>query len=147
MSMLATFEPILRDFDRLTEPILGSSPFGGLTTRTAWAPRWMPADVYRHGDEYVAKFDLPGVDPSSIDVTVEKNVLTVSAERNWVPDQDNQVVLLAERPHGRFSRQLFLGEDLETDKVGAHYDQRLLGKTSPGRRSQSAGNPQSARNS
>jgi HSP20 family protein len=131
MSMLATFDPVLRDFDRIAGSILGSSPFGGYSLRTGWAPRWMPADVYRHGDEYVAKFDLPGVDPASIEVTVEKNVLTVSAERNWAPDQDSQVVLLAERPQGRFSRQLFLGEDLETDKVGAHYDQGVLTVTIP----------------
>jgi HSP20 family protein len=70
-------------------------------------------------------FDLPGIDPASIDLTVEKNVLTVSAERHWEPEEGNQVVV-AERPQGRFSRQLFLGEGLDPDGIEATYDGGVL---------------------
>lgn len=126
MSVLTNFDSMFRDFDRLA-----SSVFGGAASRSAWAPRWMPADVYRQGDQFVAKFDLPGVDPGSVEVTVEKNVLTVSGERSWAPDQDSQVVLLAERPQGRFSRQLYLGDDVETEKVSASYDSGVLTVTIP----------------
>jgi HSP20 family protein len=72
----------------------------------------MPMDAYRHDDRFVVNFDVPGVDPSSIELTVEKNVLTVSAERRWEPAEGDQV-LVSERPQGRFSRQLFLGESLD----------------------------------
>jgi HSP20 family protein len=123
MTMLTNFDSMFRDLDRLASSVLGSSQ---LTSRSAWAPRWMPADVFREGDTYVARFDLPGVNPQSIEVTVEKNVLTVGAERAWVPEQDSQLVMLAERPQGRFSRQLYLGEDVETDKVAASYDAGVL---------------------
>jgi HSP20 family protein len=82
-------------------------------------------DAYRRGDHFVVHFDLPGVDPSSIDLTVEKNVLTVSAERHWEAGEDEQVVV-AERPQGSFSRQLFLGEGLDADGIEAGYDAGVL---------------------
>ena len=72
-------------------------------------------DAYREGGHYVVHFDLPGVDPSSIDLTVEKNVVMVRAERNWQPGE-NQEVLVGERPQGTFSRQLFLGDSLESTR-------------------------------
>lgn len=88
-------------------------------------PTVMPMDAYRRGDEFVVHFDLPGVDPDSIDLTVEKNVLTIRAERQWQPGDDDEV-LVSERPKGSFSRQLFLGESLDTDRISARYDQGVL---------------------
>ena len=70
-------------------------------------------------------FDLPGVDASSVDLTVEKNVLTVAAERRWEPSDDQQIVA-SERPQGTFSRQLFLGENLDAEKIQASYDNGVL---------------------
>ena len=116
--MLMRFDPF-RELDRLTEQ----------TWSGARLPA-MPMDAYRRGDHFVVHFDLPGVDPSSIDLTVEKNVLTVSAERHWEPAEGNQVVV-AERPQGRFSRQLFLGEGLDADHIEASYDQGVLTVTLP----------------
>ena len=111
--MLMRFDPF-RELDRLAEQTLGG-------TRQPT----MPMDAYRRGDHFVVHFDLPGVEPSSIDLTVEKNVLTVSAERRWEPAEGNQVVV-AERPQGRFSRQLFLGEGLDADGIEASYDGGVL---------------------
>lgn len=122
MSMLTSFDPFFRDFDRLTNELLGSG--------TGVAPRWMPLDAYRHGDEFVVHFDLPGVDPDSVDVTVDRNVLSVTAERHWTPESEDQV-LLAERPQGRYSRQLLLGDNLETDHISARYDHGVLTVTLP----------------
>jgi HSP20 family protein len=90
----------------------------------------MPLDAYRRGDEFVLEVDLPGVDPGSIDLTVEKNVLTVTAERNEQRAENDEVVI-SERPYGRFSRQLFLGEGLDLDKVHAAYEQGVLTVTLP----------------
>lgn len=129
MSVLS-LDPVFRDIDRLAGSLLGAASLGNGRPAT-WGPRWMPVDVYRQGDEFVAKFDLPGVDPASIEVTIEKNVIRVSAERNWAPDQESQLVLLSERPQGRLSRQLLLGEDLETDNVTALYDFGVLTVTVP----------------
>jgi HSP20 family protein len=112
--MLMRSDPF-RDLDRLTQQVLG--------TRTR--PAGMPMDAYREGDDFVIHFDLPGVDVSSVDLTVEKNVLTVTAERQWQP-RDNQQVVAAERPQGNFSRQLFLGEGLDPDRVEARYENGVL---------------------
>jgi HSP20 family protein len=125
MTMLTTFDPVLGDFDRLVNSFFGS--FGRPST---WAPRWMPADVYRKGEEIVAAFDLPGVDPASVEVTVDKGVLTVKAERSWAPEEGSQVTF-AERPHGKFSRQLYLSEELDPDHVSAHYENGVLTVTIP----------------
>jgi HSP20 family protein len=116
--MLMRFDPF-REFDRLTEQL-----WGGLN-RPA-----MPMDAYRQGDRFVVHFDLPGVDRDSIEVTVEQNVLNVSAQRAWQPGEDLEVVA-SERPHGRFSRQLFLGEGLDTDHIEAHYNEGVLTITAP----------------
>ena len=85
----------------------------------------LPLDAYREGAHWVAVLDLPGVDPASSDVTVEQNVLTVTAERSWQP-QEGQEVIVAERPQGRFTRQLYLGDGLDTDRIQASYDQGVL---------------------
>ncbi len=90
----------------------------------------IPMDAYRQGDRFVVNFDLPGVDPDSVDLTVEKNVLTIRAERQWQPGNDNEV-LVAERPQGTFSRQLFLGDALDTQQVQATYHNGVLTLTIP----------------
>jgi len=113
---LSSFDPFFRDFERLTDGVWG---------RRGVTPGLMPVDVYRRADGLVADFDLPGVDPASIEVTVEKNVLTVSAERH-ARTQEGDQVLLAERSQGRYSRQLHLSDHLDTDHIDAHYDQGVL---------------------
>jgi HSP20 family protein len=119
--MLMRFDPF-RELDRVTQ--LLSQP-GGTTRQMT-----MPMDAYRDGDRFIVQFDLPGVDPSSIDLTVEKNVLTVRAERSW-PRKEGQDVVVTERPQGTFSRQLFLGESLDTEHVDASYEQGVLTLTIP----------------
>ncbi|HEX7168972.1 MAG TPA: Hsp20/alpha crystallin family protein [Acidimicrobiales bacterium] len=115
--MLLRFDPfreVERELDRLTS-------FGGKGFR----PATMPMDAWRHGDHVYVRIDLPGVDPSTVDLTVERNVLTVTAERAW-QKEDGAQVLVAERPQGRFSRQLFLGEGLDPDRIEATYDAGVL---------------------
>jgi HSP20 family protein len=112
--MLMRTDPF-RDFDRLAAQVLG----------TPARPAAMPIDAYRLGDEFVVDFDLPGVDPNSIDLTVEKNVLTVHAERRR-PEIEGVEMLVGERPQGTFSRQLFLGETLDTEHINATYADGVL---------------------
>lgn len=112
--MLMRTDPF-REIDRLTEQFFG----------TAARPAVMPLDAYRDGDWFYAAFDLPGVDPDSIDCTVERNVLTVRAERRR-PAGDNVELVAAERPMGTFTRRLFLGDTLDTDKLEAGYDNGVL---------------------
>ncbi|MDP9387890.1 MAG: Hsp20/alpha crystallin family protein [Actinomycetota bacterium] len=114
--MLMRFDPF-RELDRLTQ---------GLGARQALTAM----DAYRRGDQFFVHFDLPGVDASSIDLTVEKNVLTVSAERSWAREDGTDVVV-SERPQGRFSRQLFLGESIDADRIEASYDNGVLTVTIP----------------
>jgi HSP20 family protein len=91
-----------------------------------WAgPMAISMDAYRHGEQLIVQFDLPGVDPASIDVGVERNVLTVKAERKPITEEGVEVQA-AERPSGVFSRQLFLGEALDTDHIEASYDAGVL---------------------
>jgi HSP20 family protein len=116
------FDPF-REFDRLTQT-QGLAPPGASRTAS------MPMDAYREGDQFVIEFDLPGVDPGSIDLTVEKNALTVRAQRSWEP-KESQEVLISERPQGTFTRQLFLGEGLDTDKIQAAYNNGVLRLTIP----------------
>jgi len=117
--MLMRSDPF-RELDRITQQVLG----------TPARPTGMPMDAYRRGDQFVVHFDLPGVDASSIDLTVERNVLTVSAERRWQPSEEEQIVA-SERPQGTFSRQLFLGDGLDPDRVAARYDNGVLTLTIP----------------
>lgn len=104
-----------REFDRLAQQLAGS----------ASRPAIMPMDARRDGDEFVIELDLPGVDPEAIDLDVERNVVTVKAERPELGDQQREMVV-AERPRGVFSRQLVLGDSLDTDNVRAGYDAGVL---------------------
>ena len=115
--LLRTTDPF-RDFDRLTQQLLGSS--WGTTNR----PAVMPMDAWRDGDRFVIEFDLPGVSPESIDLDVERNVLTVKAER--VARNGDWEMLAAERVRGAFSRQLVLGDNLDLDHIEANYDTGVL---------------------
>jgi len=85
----------------------------------------MAVDAYRRDQDFFVHFDLPGVDPDSIDLTVEKNVLRVTAKRSWQRDEGTQVVA-SERPQGTFTRQLFLGDNLDTEKIEAGYENGVL---------------------
>ena len=82
-------------------------------------------DAYRRGDQYLIHLDLPGVDPDAIELTVEQNVLTIKAERRFEPDAGDELVI-TERPQGAFTRQLLVGESLDTDRLEADYDQGVL---------------------
>jgi HSP20 family protein len=86
----------------------------------------MAMDAYRVGDQFVVAFDLPGVDPGAIELDVERNVLTVKAERRPVAVGDHVEMQVAERPLGVFSRQLFLGDTLDTEHIDAGYDAGVL---------------------
>ena len=92
---------------------------------TARALSGMPMDAYRVGDNFVAHFDLPGVDPGSIDLSVEGTTLTISAERS-VPQLENAEWAIAERPYGSYTRQLVLGRSLDTDRLEASYHDGVL---------------------
>ncbi|MEV1281686.1 Hsp20/alpha crystallin family protein [Modestobacter sp. NPDC049651] len=94
-------------------------------TRTARPLAGMPMDAYRVGDNFVAHFDLPGVDPGSIDLQVEGTTLTVSAERS-VPEIEGAQWAVAERPFGSYTRQLLLGRNLDTDRLEASYHDGVL---------------------
>jgi HSP20 family protein len=96
-----------------------------LMRQSASRPAGIPMDAYRHGDHLAVHLDLPGVDPDTIDVTIEKNVLTVTAERRRAREEDQQV-LVAERPQGRFTRQIFLSDGLDPDRVDARYEHGVL---------------------
>ena len=117
--MLMRSDPF-RELDRFAQEAFG----------TRMRPSTMPMDAYREDDHFVVHFDLPGVDTSSIDLTVEENVLTVSAERQWQAGENHQV-LASERVQGNFRRQLFLGDGLDTDHVEAGYDNGVLTVTIP----------------
>jgi HSP20 family protein len=113
--MLMRTDPF-RELDRLAQQLTG-----GATAGTWSKPNPMPMDAYRSGDEYVVLFDLPGVAPDAIDLDVERNVLTVKAERRPAPVADG-----VERPLGVFSRQLFLGDGLDAERIAAAYDNGVL---------------------
>jgi HSP20 family protein len=111
--MLMRTDPF-RELDRLAQQVLG----------TAARPAAMPMDAWREGETFEVEFDLPGVAPDSINLDVERNVVTVRAER---PALDGEKEMLAaERPRGVFSRQLVLGENLDTENIEASYDAGVL---------------------
>jgi HSP20 family protein len=116
--LLRTTDPF-REFDRLTGQLLGT------TNR----PAVMPMDAWREGDVFHLEFDLPGVAKDAIDLDVERNVLTVRAER--VPRNGDWEMLASERPRGVFSRQLVLGDNLDLAKIEARYDGGVLFLTIP----------------
>jgi HSP20 family protein len=111
--LLRSTDPF-RDFDRLTQQIFGT------TNR----PAVMPMDAWREGERFVIEFDLPGVARDSIDLDVERNVLTVRAER--VARNGDWEALASERPRGVFSRQLVLGDNLDLDRIEASYEDGVL---------------------
>ncbi|WAP54660.1 Hsp20/alpha crystallin family protein [Streptomyces sp. S465] len=104
-----------RELDRLSQQLLG----------TAARPAAMPMDAYRAGDEFVVHFDLPGIDPDTIDLDVERNVLTVRAERRS-PAPEGAELIASERPSGVHTRQLILGDTLDTERIDATYDAGVL---------------------
>jgi HSP20 family protein len=112
--MLMRTDPF-RDLDRLTEAVFG----------TTARPAVMPMDAYRDGDSFYIHLDLPGVDPGSIDLTVERNVLSIHAERRPTL-ADNAERVVSERTFGVFSRQVFLGDTLDVDHLSAEYDAGVL---------------------
>jgi HSP20 family protein len=111
------FDPF-REFDRLAEQMLGGGP------RTGGA-RSFPMDAYRRGERFLVHLDLPGVDPDSIDLTTEQNVLTIRAERRFNTHEEDEIIV-NERPQGTFSRQLFLSDALDADNIQATYEQGVL---------------------
>ena len=114
--MLMRTDPF-RDLDKFTQQLWEAS----------FRPSGMPLDAYRENDHFIAEFDLPGVDPDSIDITVEKNMLSVHAERPRMQTDGKDIEIISnERIHGSFTRQLFLGETLDTDHIEAEYINGVL---------------------
>jgi HSP20 family protein len=111
--MLMRFDPF-RDVDRLLE-----QSFGGDRTPT------MPMDAYRRGEDFFVHLDVPGINPSSIEVSAERNVLVVKAQRSWQRREGDEW-LVAERPQGTYTRQLFLGDTLDADRIEASYHDGVL---------------------
>lgn len=118
--MLMRTDPF-RELDRFAQQM-----FGAATPGTWSKPAAMPMDAYRAGDEFVVSFDLPGVSPDAIELDVERNVLTVKAERRPLPSGDEVQMQVSERPLGVFSRQLFLGDTLDSDHITADYEAGVL---------------------
>ncbi|MET7795567.1 Hsp20/alpha crystallin family protein [Streptomyces decoyicus] len=115
--MLMRTDPF-RELDRLAQQ---------LTSTGTWTrPSTMAMDAYREGDEYVVAFDLPGVSPEAIDIDVERNMLTVKAERRPAAKADDVQMDLSERPLGVFSRQIVLADTLDTERIAADYDAGVL---------------------
>lgn len=117
--MLLSTTDQFREFDRLTQQIMG----------TINRPAAVPMDAWREGDTFVLEFDLPGVSPETIDIGIERNVLSVRAER-VVPNGDWEM-LTTERPRGLFSRQLVLGDHLDLERTDARYTAGVLRLTIP----------------
>jgi HSP20 family protein len=116
--MLMRTDPF-RELDRLAQQVF--------TAPGTWSrPTAMPMDAYRSGEEFVVAFDLPGVTADAIELDVERNVLTVKAERRPTVTGDDVEMQVAERPLGVFSRQLFLGDTLDTERIQAAYDAGVL---------------------
>ena len=118
-TMLMRTDPF-RELDRLTQQVWGTAGTPGTLAR----PTVMPMDAWREGDTFHVEFDLPGVSLDAIDLDVERNVVTVKAERP--PRDDDGEPLAAERPRGVFSRQLVLGDNLDTDHITASYEAGVL---------------------
>jgi len=122
-TMLMRTDPF-RELDRLTQQALG-------TNGTLARPSVMPMDAWRDKDTFVVEFDLPGVNPDSVDLDVERNVVTVKAERP--PRASDAELIAAERARGVFSRQLILGDNLDTEHIDASYDAGCTDPQDPGR--------------
>jgi HSP20 family protein len=116
--MLMRFEPF-REFDRVSEELMNEH-----------RARQIPVDAYRRGNEFKVHLDLPGVDPGAVELTVDKDVLTVRATRRWIRAEDDQIQV-TERTQGEFQRQLFLGEGLDREHIAATYEDGVLTITIP----------------
>lgn len=116
--MLMRTDPF-REFDRLAHQLTG-------VTGTWSRPSAMPMDAYSEGEDYVIALDLPGVEKEAIDIDVERNMLTVKAERRPVVKADDARMELSERPLGIFSRQLVLADSLDTERITADYEAGVL---------------------
>ncbi|MER7952823.1 Hsp20/alpha crystallin family protein [Streptomyces sp. NPDC096079] len=115
--MLMRTDPF-RELDRMAQHLMGPG---------TWSkPSVMPMDAYRAGDEYVVAFDVPGVTADMIDIDVERNMLTVKAERRPTAKADDVKMELSERPLGLFSRQIVLADTLDTERIQADYDAGVL---------------------
>jgi HSP20 family protein len=113
--MVMSFDPF-RDIDRLTQQLMGAMRYQATP---------IPMDAYRRGDTVFVHFDLPGADPASIDIQVEQNALTVRAERVF-DEREGDEVIVRERQEGAFSRQIFLGQHLDLERIQATYDDGVL---------------------
>jgi HSP20 family protein len=118
--MLMRFDPF-REVDRFAEQV------DQALRRTASS---VPMDAVRHGDQIFVNFDLPGVDPDSIDLTVERDVLTLKASRRFERNEGDEV-LANERPQGTYTRRVLLGDSLDTSRLEAAYDHGVLSITIP----------------
>ncbi len=116
--MPMSFDPFT-ELDRLTGALLGAHA----------APKAMPVDLFREGDQYVLTADLPGVDPESVDVDVDGQLLTIRAERS--PDPRKGSWLAQERPHGKYLRQFSVGEGIDVERIAASYDNGVLSLVIP----------------
>ncbi|MFD8789790.1 Hsp20/alpha crystallin family protein [Streptomyces vinaceus] len=115
--MLMRTDPF-RELDRMAQQLVGPG---------TWSkPSVMPMDAYREGDEYVVAFDVPGVTADALDIDVERNMLTVKAERRPTSKADNVKMELSERPLGVFSRQIMLADTLDTERIQADYEAGVL---------------------
>ena len=117
---MAMYWDPFRELDRLAASMLDSRQ----------GPRVMPIDLHRDGDHYVLNADLPGVDPGSVDVDIDGQLLTIRAERTLRSDEQAQW-LVRERPSGSFLRQLTLGDGLDTAGISAHYENGVLSVVIP----------------
>ena len=117
--MPMSFDPF-SDLDRLTGALLGTRP----------GPRLMPVDLYRDGDTYILNADLPGIDPGSVDIDVDGQLLTIRAERT-AGSANGAKWLSQERPHGSYLRQFSLGEGVDAESISAHYDNGVLSVVIP----------------
>jgi HSP20 family protein len=109
-----SFDPF-NELDRLTGALLG----------TRQGPKFMPVDLYRDGDQYVLNADMPGIDPGSVDIDVDGQLLTIRANRT-MDNRDGVKWLAQERPHGSYLRQFSVGEGIDSDKISAHYENGVL---------------------
>lgn len=117
---MANTDPF-RDLDRLATALFD-------TTRRG--PRRMPMDLYRDGDHYVLTADLPGIDPGSVDIDVDGQLLTIRAERT-VPSGEDVKWITREREGASFLRQLSLGQGVDTERISASYANGVLSVTIP----------------
>jgi HSP20 family protein len=117
--MAIGYDPF-RELEQMTQQLLS----GGRV------PRSFPMDAYRRGDEFLIHLDLPGVDPDTIDVTLEGQSLTITAERRFEQREDDEIIV-SERPQGRFNRELRLGTTVDAENIGATYEGGVLTLTLP----------------